>query len=424
MAGNERNPGRRPGRTGWLPYFLAVAALLLVGSLSLLAHRTAEPPIRIGVLHSLSGTMAISETPLVDAIRLAVEEINADGGLLGRPVELIVTDGRSDWNVFAAEAERLIVGERVSALFACWTSACRKAVKPVVERHGHLMFYPVQYEGMEQSPNLVYTGSTPNQQIIPGTRWAIDRFGKRVYLIGSDYVFPRAANRIIHDLITLDGGEILRERYAPLGADPTEMLIADLKQLQPDVILNTLNGDSNRHFLRALRQAELQRIPVLSFSLAEAELQAFGPELAHPNHFAAWSYFQSTPGEANRRFVEAFRTRYGPARVTSDPIEAAYNAVRLWANAVRETGTDAPEHVNRAIGRQSVSGPSGIVAIDKETRHLWKRARIGQARADGQFDELEASKHTLRPAPYPTYRSVEMWRRIATESDVARAPGQ
>jgi len=202
----------------------------------------------------------------------------------------------------------------------------------------------------------------------------------------------------------------------PLGADPTATLIADLRQRRPDVILNTLNGDSNRHFLRALRDAGLQDIPILSFSLAEAELTAFGPDLFHPNHFTVWSYYQTSPGENNRRFVAAFRARYGKDRVTSDPIEASYNAVHLWANAVREAGTDLPGQVNRAIARQSVPGPSGIVAVDKESRHLWKRVRIGQARADGQIDELEASELPLRPTPYPAYRSVEEWRRIADES--------
>jgi urea transport system substrate-binding protein len=196
----------------------AAAAVFAVIAAATIGLWREPAPLRIGVLHSLTGTMAIGEAPLVDAVRLAAEEINAGGGLLGRPVELVVADGRSDPAVFVAEAERLIVEEKIDALFACWTSACRKAVKPVVERYGHLMFYPVQYEGLEQSPNIVYTGSVPNQQIIPGTRWALDAFGKRVYLIGSDYIFPRAANRIVHDLIAAADGRVLGERYLPLGS--------------------------------------------------------------------------------------------------------------------------------------------------------------------------------------------------------------
>ena len=408
-------------RSRRFPYYLAGIVLFLFGLILLALRPASQAPIRIGVIHSLSGTMAVSGTPLVDAIQLAVEEINAGGGLLGRQVETVIVDGKSDLATFGREAERLIGTEHVSALFACWTSACRKLLAPIVERHDHLLFYSVQYEGMEQSPNIVYTGSTPNQQIIPGTRWAMDRFGRRLYLIGSDYIFPRAANRIITDLVVMDGAEILAERYVPLDADPTAELLADMQRLRPDVIINTLNGDSNRHFLRALRDGGLHDIPVLSFSIAEAELQAFGPELFHPAHFAVWSYFQTTPGDANRRFVTAFRNRFGPGRVTSDPIEAAYNAVHLWANAVRESGTDAPEQINRAIGRQSVAGPSGVVAMDKKTRHLWKRVRIGQARPDGQFDEIEASERAVRPVPFPTYRSVEAWRRIAASDAAAGA---
>lgn len=398
-------------RKRWYLLAIPLALALALASLSH-AWRPAKP-IRIGALHSLTGTMALSEAPLVDAERLAVEEINAAGGLLGRPVELEVTDGRSDWGVFAAEAERLIEQEKVSALFACWTSACRKAVKPVVEKHNHLMFYPVQYEGLEQSPNIVYAGAAPNQQIIPGTRWALDTFGKRVYLVGSDYVFPRTANLIIRDLVAASGGSVLNERYLPLGATLFEAIAEDIRRLQPDVVLNTINGDSNLHFFRALRAAKLGKTPVMSFSIAEGELKAMGPEVYHPNHYAVWGYFQSLPTEANRRFVATFQARFGKDRVTGAPVEAAYNAVRLWASAVREVGTDAPGPVDLAVERQSVPGPSGVVAVDPATRHLWKWVRIGRARADGQFDQVYASDMTMRPAPFPPYRGRDEWQDIA-----------
>jgi urea transport system substrate-binding protein len=213
----------------WRVTLVAMTALLLSACQP---EGGARQPIRIGVLHSLSGSMATSERPLVDAVRLAVEEINAKGGLLGRPVEIVLADGASDWPRFAAEAERLISQERVSALFACWTSACRKAVKPVVEKHQHLMFYPVQYEGLESSPNILYTGAAPNQQIIPGTRWALEHLGQRVYLLGSDYIFPRAANRIIRDLVEAGGGSVLGERYLPLGESDMRPALDDIRRLQ------------------------------------------------------------------------------------------------------------------------------------------------------------------------------------------------
>jgi urea transport system substrate-binding protein len=356
----------------------------------------------------------MSERPLVDAVRLAVEEINAAGGLLGRPVEMVVADGRSDDAVFAAEAERLIVSDRVSVLFACWTSACRKAVKPVVEQHRHLMFYPLQYEGLEQSPDIYYTGSAPNQQIIPGTRWALDTLGKRVYLLGSDYIFPRAANLIIRDLIKANRGTVLAERYRPLGDADFSAITAEIRALKPDVVLNTVNGDSNTHFFRALHEAGLGAIPVVSFSVDEEGLKAIGPAAFHPSHYAVWSYFQSMPGGANQRFVAAFQKRYGADRTTSDPIEAAYVGVRLWAQAVRDAGTDDPEQVNRAMLQQSTAAPSGIAAVDRGTHHLWKQVRIGKARADGQFELVWNSGETLRPDPFPDYRSQVEWQRLVT----------
>lgn len=373
------------------------------------------PPIRIGVLHSLSGTMAASERPLVDAVRLAVEEINAAGGLLERPVEMVVADGQSDPRVFAAKAEQLIVSEKVSALFACWTSGCRKAVREVVERRQHLMFYPLQYEGLEQSAHLYYTGSAPNQQIVPGTRWALETLGRRVYLLGSDYLFPRAANLIIRDLVRANQGSVLGERYRPLGDADFDAVVAELHALQPDVVLNTVNGDSSVHFFRALHAAGLGALPVVSFSVAEDGLAAIPPADFHPNHYAVWSYFQSLPGEANQRFVHSFRQRYGADRVTSDPVEAAYVGVRLWSQAVRDAGTDEPALVDRAMAQQSTAAPSGIAAVDRRTRHLWKPVRIGRARPDGQFELVWESGDTLRPEPFPDYRPRRDWEKLAAE---------
>jgi len=396
----------------WMVTALALATAL---GLFLLLRSPPVTPIRIGVLHSLSGTMALSERPLVDAVRLAVEEINGAGGLLGRPVEMLIRDGRSDADAFAAEAERLIVSDKVSVLFACWTSSCRRAVKPVVEKHRNLMFYPLQYEGLEQSPNIFYTGSTPNQQIIPGTRWALDHLGKQVYLLGSDYRFPRTANLFIRDLVKASGGTLLAERYQPLGFSAFDTVIAELRMLRPDVILNTLNGDRHIAFFKALHEAGLGALPVMSFSIAEVELHAMDPAAFHPNHYAVWSYFQSLPGPANQRFVTAFQARYGAERVTSDPIEAAYVGVRLWAQAVRQAGTAEAEQVNRAMLHQSIAAPAGIAAIDSGTRHLWKWVRIGKARADGQFDLVWDSGFEIRPAPFPAYRTLSEWQKLIAE---------
>lgn len=393
---------------------LLLSLVAAVGLFFLLSP-PAPKPIRIGVVHSLSGVMAESERGLVDAVRLAVEEINAAGGLIGRPLELLVADSASDWDRAASEAERLIRDEQVSVLFACWTSACRKALLPVVERNRHLLFYPLQYEGLGHSDHIVYLGAAPNQQIIPGARWAIDTFGPRVYLIGSDYVFPRMANQLIRHLVTATGGVIVNERYLPLTATDFSELAADIRLKAPDVVLNTINGASNHQFFAALKASRLQQTPVVSFSIAEPELRVIGADNFHPAHYAVWGYFQSLPSAVNQQFVAAYKQRFGADRVTSDPIEASYNGVRLWASAVRELGSADPERVNQVIGQQSVAGPSGVVAIDMATRHAWRRVRVGHARIDGQFDITDISENLVRPTPFPPHRTRTEWLQLVQD---------
>ncbi|MBV5273766.1 MAG: urea ABC transporter substrate-binding protein [Lamprocystis purpurea] len=390
-----------------LALLLVTLVILTIGLLSL--RPTAVEPIRIGAVHALSGVMAESERGLVDAVQLAVDEINRDGGLLERHVELMVADSRSDWTVAANQVERLILKDGVSALFGCWTSACRQAVRPVVEKHHHLLFYPLQYEGLEQSPNIVYMGSAPNQQIIPGARWALDHFGRRIYLVGSDYVFPRTANQLIRDLVIAADGEIIAERYVPLDATAFADIAADIRRQAPDAVLNTLNGTANRHFFAALAAAGADALPVVSFSMAEPELQSMRTAHVHAAHYAVWGYFQSLPHAANQRFVADFRQRFGPERVISDPVVTSYDAVRLWAAAVRAAGTPDPAQINRSIGRMGVDGPSGIVAVDAATRHLWRRVYVGRARADGQFEVTEISEAPVRPVPFPPYRGRDEW---------------
>jgi urea transport system substrate-binding protein len=405
-----------------------LAVLMLLATLLgawLISRPEAPRPIRIGVIHALSGVMADSERGLVDATRLAVEELNAKGGVLGRPVEMLIADSRSDWGHAAAEAERLIRDEKISALFACWTSSCRQAVRPVVEKYRHLMFYPLQYEGMEQSPNIIYMGAAPNQQVIPGARWAIDRFGPRIYLLGSDYLFPRAANLLIRELIQTGQGHLLAERYQAMTASDFSAIAEEIRQLKPDVVLNTLNGASNRYFFAALAAAGLGKTPVVSFSIAEPELQALGLQNFHPTHFAVWGYFQSLPGAANQNFVDQFRQRFGTERVTSDPILSSHDAVLLWATAVREAGTADPAQVNRSISRVSIPSPAGIVATEATTRHMWRRVYVGKAQANGQFEAVEISEALVRPAPFPSYRSRTEWlAQIETITHPATHPGK
>lgn len=392
---------------GFCYWLMLLLALLVSGSA---CQRQTSETIRIGVVHSLSGTMALNETSLVNAIRLAVEEINAEGGLLGRTVEIVIADSQSEPAVAAKEAERLITREGVSALFACWTSTCRLAVKPVVERHRHLLFYPVQYEGMEQSPNILYTGSAPNQQVVPGTAWALREFGKRVYLLGSDDVFSRTANLIIRDLVIAGNGRVVGERYLPLGERQAFTdIVAEIAALSPDVVLNTLNGDSNGAFINALVAADMLRMPVFSFSVPEDGMKAWGGGRLRL-HFGAWSYFHSLPEADNQRFIRAYQSRFGAAQLVTDPAVASYVGVRLWAQTVKEVGTADPRWTNSAsLLRQSFAGPEGVVAVDAHTRHLWKRLRIGRVLADGQFNQFFSSTELMRPAPWPVYRSRAEW---------------
>ncbi len=384
---------------------LAALLMVLLGASGLVwQFSRIKPAIKIGVLHSLTGTMAASEAPLVDAVRLAVEEANQAGGLNGAQIEMIVSDCRSEADYCAQQAEQLITRDKVHALFGCWTSSCRKAVKPVVEKYHHLLFYPVQYEGLEQSPDIIYTGAAPNQQITPMVIWALRHRGKRGYLIGSDYVFPRTANQIVKKLFAAQGGQLVAERYVPLGEQNLDAVVSEIAAQRPDFVLNTLNGDSNVYFFRALQKAGVraEEIPVFSTSIAEVELAAMGADMM-TGHYAAWNYFQSAPGDENRAFIEHFRHRFGQQRLLDDPMEAAYIGAKLWMNAVRSGGTLDIPTVKTHLELGSLSAPEGIVAVDTETRHLWKTVRIGKARADGQFEIVWQSSGLVRPAPFPFF---------------------
>jgi len=395
-----------------------VSSLLAIGLALFLAHVwkvQSLPPIRVGILHSLTGTMSISETPVVEAVQLSIEEINASGGLLGgRKVEAIVADGRSDWPTFALETRRLILSEKVCAVFGCWTSASRKTVRPIFEELGGLLFYPVQYEGLEQSPNIIYLGAAPNQQIIPAVKWAYDNLhSRRFYLVGSDYVFPRAANAVISDQVKALGASVLGEDYIPLGGTDVQAIVARIVAAHPDVILNTINGDTNLAFFRALRAAGISpaAIPTISFSIGESELPSLNPSTC-VGDYAVWNYFQSVDSDRNTTFVDTFRKRYGATRVVSDPMEAAYCAVKLWAQAVEDAGTENTDAVRKTILDQSMAAPEGVMLIDPETQHTWRPVRVGRIRADGQFDIVWDSRRPVRPQPFPLSRTPAEWQRF------------
>jgi urea transport system substrate-binding protein len=371
---------------------------------------TDETTIKVGVLHSLTGTMSFSEKAVRDATLMAIDEINSNGGVLGKQIEAYIADGRSDWPTFAEEAENLIHHKKVSVIFGCWTSASRRTIKPIIEKYNSLLFYPVQYEGLENSPNIIYTGAAPNQQIIPAVEWASTNVGKKFFLVGSDYVFPRTANAIIKDQVAFLKGTILGEEYVPLSGTAFSSIVKKIVETNPSMIFNTLNGDSNIAFFKELRAAGItpSKIPTMSFSIAEQELKTMGPTLFEGD-YAAWNYFMSINSSKNVEFVKKFKAKYGQDRVTDDPVEAGYFGVYLWAAAVAKAKSTEVSAVKSALSDVKFEAPEGLVYVDERNRHTWKIVRIGKIRSDGQFTIVWSSERPVRPIPYPFFRTQEQW---------------
>jgi urea transport system substrate-binding protein len=373
-------------------------------------------PIPVGVLHSLTGTMAVSESPVVDATLLAIDEVNAAGGVLGRRLVPVVINGESDPAKFEKAAERLITENRVAVIFGCWTSASRKAVRPVIERKNGLLFYPVQYEGLEQSPRIVYLGPAPNQQLTPAVDFLVQRQGKkRIFLIGSDYVYPRAAHEIVKDDFKTKKGagvQVVGEVFLPLGAKDVTQAIQAIKAAAPDAILNTINGTTNFSFFQALNaEPATVDIPVLSMSVMEIDLRSLDPK-GVAGDFLAGTYFESVGSASGKAFLGKFRQRYGQDRRYSDPLAAAYSGVHLWAKAATAADSLEPGAVTKAIRGVSFNGPVGEVKIDPDTLHCWLPVRIGRIRPDGVVDLVDESAGPIRPEPYPPSRTKAEWDRF------------
>lgn len=359
--------------------------------------------IKVGILHSLSGTMSISEKSVVDAEMLAIDEINKAGGVLGKQIQPIIEDGASEWPTFAEKARKLIDQDKVVTVFGCWTSASRKAVLPVFEQKNHQLWYPVQYEGQECSKNVFYTGAAPNQQIEPAVDWLLENKGKEFFLVGSDYVFPRTANTIIKAQLEAKGAKTVGEDYLALGSTEVTPLISKIKEALPNggVIFNTLNGDSNVAFFKQMQGAGLgpDKYPTMSVSIAEEEVKAIGVEYLK-GHYAAWNYFMTVDSPANKKFVDAFKEKYGKDRVTNDPMEAAYIMVYLWKQAVEKAKTaDDLEKVRAAALGQTFDAPGGSVTLENN-HHLAKIVRLGQVRDDGLFEIVYSTPKAVSPLPW------------------------
>ncbi|MDG0854309.1 urea ABC transporter substrate-binding protein [Roseateles puraquae] len=399
------------------------SALALAVGASLFAPAAfAADTIKVGVLHSLSGTMAISETVLKDTVLMAIDEINAKGGLLGKKLEPVVVDPASNWPLFAEKAKQLISQDKVAVVFGCWTSVSRKSVLPVFEQTNSLLFYPVQYEGEELSKNVFYTGAAPNQQAIPAVEYLMSKDGgsaKRFVLLGTDYVYPRTTNKILRAFLKSKGipESDIMEDYTPFGHADYQSIIAKIKKFSSEgkktAVISTINGDSNVPFYKELGNQGLKAtdVPVVAFSVGEEELRGVDTKPLQ-GHLAAWNYFMSIKSPANDDFIKKW-SAYAKAKniaghkdkpLTNDPMEATYIGINMWAQAVKKAGSTDTDKVIAAMAGQTFTAPSGITSkMDEKNHHLHKSVFIGEVKADGQFNVVWKTPGPVKAQPWSPY---------------------
>ncbi|MHB2211161.1 transporter substrate-binding domain-containing protein [Methylobacterium sp. CM6257] len=369
-----------------------------------------EATWRVGVLFSRSGVSGVTETEHFLGTALAIEEINEAGGVLGRPIEPICYDPAGNNDAYRTLARRMLSEDGVEVVFGCSLSASRKSVLSTVERHNGLLWYPSIYEGFEYSENIIYTGATLNQNVFALADYLLQEHGSRIFLIGSDYIYPRESNRVMRDLIEAKGGTIVGEQYAPLDADDAahRAMITEIRHAAPDAVFSTVVGRGAERLYRAYAESGIDRArcPIASLTLAEGQIRAIGPEHC-TGHVLAAPYFGALASEENRRFVAAFQARFGAARPTSMWSETAYAQVHLFARALTEAGTLDAERLGAAALRQRIVAPEGDLAFDGETRHIWLTPGIGVARADGQFDIVWRARRPVRPDPYLAWSRFE-----------------
>jgi urea transport system substrate-binding protein len=360
----------------------------------------AQADVKVGVLQSLSGTMAISEVTVKNAEMMAIDEINAAGGVMGQKIKPVVEDGASDPAIFSQKATKLVQSDGVVTVFGGWTSASRKAMLPVFQRLKSLLWYPVQFEGNECSPNIMYSGAQPNQQIVPALTWAEEKGYKSYFLIGSDYVFPRTANLILKKHIAKDKLSVVGEEYVPLGGTDFSAVIAKIQAAKPAIIFSTLNGDSNVSFFKQMSAAGLPstKLPVMSFSIGEQEAQAMGPSLVKDS-YAGWNYFQSEPGDANKKFVAAYQAKFGKGAAVTDPMVHGYLDVYVWKAAVEKAKSFDVDKVRAAAVGLPVPSPMGVVKF-AANQSLYQPALVGKLDPKGQFTIEWQSKGQIAPDPY------------------------
>jgi len=398
------------------------AVALGLATLGYASFAQAQATIKVGVLHSLSGTMAISETVLKDTVLMAIDEINAKGGLLGMKLEPVVVDPASNWPLFAEKAKQLISQDKVAVVFGCWTGVSRKSVLPVFEQTNSLLFYPVQYEGEELSKNVFYTGAAPNQQAIPAVEYLMSKDGgsaKRWVLLGTDYVYPRTTNKILRAFLKSKGvaDADIMEEYTPFGHSDYQTIIARIKKFAGEgkktAVVSTINGDSNVPFYKELGNQGLKAtdVPVVAFSVGEEELRGVDTKPL-VGHLAAWNYFQSIKNPTNDEFIKKW-SAYAKAKnipghkdkpLTNDPMEATYIGFQMWAQAVTKAKSTDTDKVIVAMAGQTYKAPSGIMSkMDEKNHHLHKSVFIGEVKADGQFNVVWKTPGPVKAQPWSPF---------------------
>ncbi|MGT3212856.1 urea ABC transporter substrate-binding protein [Yersinia enterocolitica] len=391
-----------------------------VVSLGVAFGTLAADTIKVGILHSLSGTMAISETPLKDMALMSIDDINAHGGVLGKQLEPVIVDPASNWPLFAEKARQLLTQDKVAVVFGAWTSVSRKSVLPVFEELNGLLFYPVQYEGEEMSPNVFYTGAAPNQQAIPAVEYLLSEDGgaaKRFILLGTDYVYPRTTNKILRAFLHSKGiqDKDIEEVYTPFGYSDYQTIVSNIKKFSADgktAVISTINGDSNVPFYKELANQGIKAtdVPVIAFSVGEEELRGIDTKPLVGN-LAAWNYFQSVDNPTNKKFVEQWKA-YAKAHklpnadtaVTNDPMEATWVGMHMWAQAVEKAKSTDVDKVRAAMAGQTYPAPSGFtLTMDKTNHHLHKSVMIGEIEADGQFNVVWQTDAPIRAQPWSPF---------------------
>jgi len=415
MIHSIRAVAERPVARRWL-----LATGLTLGLLAAMPSAKAQDTIKVGILHSLSGTMAISETALKDVALMTIEEINAHGGVMGKKLEPVVVDPASNWPLFAEKAKQLITQDKVAVMFGCWTSVSRKSVLPVVEELNGLLFYPVQYEGEELSKNVFYTGAAPNQQAIPAVEYLMSKDGggaKRFVLLGTDYVYPRTTNKILRAFLHSKGvkDSDIDEKYTPFGHSDYQTIVADIKKFSAGgktAVISTINGDSNVPFYKELGNQGIKAtdVPVVAFSVGEEELRGVDTKPL-VGHLAAWNYFMSLKNPTNDAFKKEWAA-YAQAKklpgadkpLTNDPMEATYIGIHMWKQAVEKAKSTDTDKVIAAMAGQSFKAPSGFVAqMDEKNHHLHKPVFIGEVKADGQFNVVWKTPGPIKAKPWSPY---------------------